>query len=241
MKSTASIHVDDLRDLQRLLASLVKECRIDIEADGWHIQAVDVAHVACLDIHMGREIFASYEMEPTTIQLDIERLGQILKQAPRAGHISLTLGDRTITWSDGHSMRWRQRLEDVDNTPIRIPELTYQAHCWVDKADLIRAGRMAAMIDETIRLTLDDRTLRLSASNNAEDAVMTVPDSEAHGRARVLLPLDYWQSAVQAIPQNGSEIRLDLGDDKPVKLSIDGDGLLNGLYMIAPRIEEDDA
>lgn len=233
---TATLNLEELRELHRLLASICTDCRLEIEPDSWRITAIDPAHVALIKLEISRDALGQqYEAQQRDVILDVERLGTMLKHAPRKGHIVMEMTDNVITW-EAEEMRWRQRLDEGCIPPIRVPDLEYQGMCVAERNDLAMAGRMASGVDDNIRLHLDGGTLRLMAGDSGDDAEMTLRHPSNLGTARVLLPLDYWQKAIKAIPQ--PDIFLDLGTDLPAALHIAAwDKALLGTYLIAPRIE----
>jgi hypothetical protein len=232
---SATMNVEDLRELQRLLASMVKECRVEIEECGWLIKCVDPAHVAALNIQVEASALGDYQAEPRMIQLDVERLGTMLKQAPRKGSVDIRLDDSHLTW-EADNLTWRQRLIDCDTSDVRVPHMGNPATCNVDLAELVRSAKMAATVSEEIRLTLEGEALTLLSTDGSDDARMMLPTLKPSGRASVKLPLDYWQAAVKAIPQD--TVTLELGDDRPVQFNLSAwDGGLSGRYLIAPRID----
>lgn len=236
MRCIASINLEEPRELHRLLAPIATDCRLEIERDRWRITAVDPAHVALIELHVSRDALGQrYEAQPCIVQLDVERLGTVLKHAPRKGSMEMEMADKVITWT-ADEMRWRQRLDEDCMPAIRVPTLSYQGTCMAERDDLTLAGRMASGVDNNIRLHLDGQDLKLSAGDGTDDAEMSLRHPSNKGRARVLLPLDYWQAIVKAVPQ--PDIVLKLGDDLPVELVIDAWGdALKGRYLIAPRIE----
>lgn len=235
MRMTATMNVEDLRDLQRLLASMVKYCRLEVEEGGWIIRTVDPAHVAALNVQVDASALGDYQAEPRIIELDVERLGTMLKQAPRKGYMDIRLDDSHLTW-EADNLTWKQRLSDCDTSDMHIPTMGNPATCNVDCAELVRSARMAATVGHEIRLTLEGEALTLLSTDGSDDARMTVPTLKPAGSASVKLPLDYWQAAVKAIPQE--TVTLELGDDRPVQFNIYAwGGGLSGRYLIAPRID----
>lgn len=239
MRCTATLNLEELRELQRLLASIVTDCRLEIEESYWHIRTVDPAHIACLELHIDSAALGrQYSAEPCMVQLNVERLGQILKQAPRKGEMRMELANNVITWT-ADQMRWRQRLSNADTSAVNLPDPSFAAKCMVPREEIMRAGRMAADVSDAIHIELDGEALTLSASNTAEDAAMTIAAQRADGQAAVSIPLDYWQAAAKAIPEG--MLGLSLGDYLPVQLSISTwAGMLSGRYLIAPRIEDEE-
>lgn len=237
LRMVATINVEDLRELQRLLSSLVKFCRVEVEERGWLIKCVDPAHVAALQLQVDASALGDYEAEPCMIELDVERLGTMLRQAPRKGFVDVRMDDSHLTW-ETDNLTWRRRLADCGTSDVRVPHMGNPATCSVDLAELIRSAKMAATVSEEIRLTLEGEALTLLSTDGSDDARMTVPTLKPAGRASVKLPLDYWQEAVKAIPQE--TVTLELGDDRPVQFNINAwDGGLSGRYLIAPRIDSE--
>ena len=55
------VKVETLRSVFSILTPIVGEIKLKADEEGWKIKAVDPAHVAMVDLTLGKEAFEKYE------------------------------------------------------------------------------------------------------------------------------------------------------------------------------------
>ena len=77
----AKARADVLKEVVNVVSTLVDEAKFTVNADGLTVRAVDPAHIAMVDLTLGKEAFEEFKAEDAEIGLDIDKLSQFLKLA----------------------------------------------------------------------------------------------------------------------------------------------------------------
>jgi len=242
----AIVRADTLQATLDSVGVLVDECKIHLDGGGIEIRAVDPANVGMVDLSLDAAAFESYEADGGLIGVNLVRLQDIagmadsdqlvhleLDEETRKLHISIDGLEYTLALIDPESIR-----EEPD-----LPDLDLPATIVIEGRDIDRAVTAADMVSDHIELGVDDdaEVFYVKAQGDTDDVHLEL-DAEGLvdlvvGEASSLFSLDYLQDMNKAIPKD-TEVRMELGDDFPVKLHFDiaeGEGQVT--YMLAPRIQ----
>ena len=246
---------EPLQALLAQVAHLVDEAKIVANRDGWHVRAVDPAHVALIDVHLTDVVDAVERMDGTPRSLqddvpfgaDVEKLLALVKKAKRedivriAADLPNASDQDMLTVEMGGMRRTMAPIDTADLTDPRIPALTLPAKVEIAAADLLDASRAAEDVSDHVRLTATRDGLSVSAEGDMDKVSIDFRRGESvevelrgPGDAySSLFPLDYLTSFLKTVKREALVLRL--GTDYPVRL--DWDGMTKGTYLCAPRIE----
>jgi proliferating cell nuclear antigen len=243
---TAIVSASTLRDALDSVSVLVDECKIRLNEDELVIRAVDPANVGMVDLTLEAAAFESYEADGGVIGVNLGRLEDIASMADSGDLIDLRLDEETRKLHiqiDGLSYT----LALIDPDSIReepdIPELDLPAEIVPEGAQIDRGITAADMVSDYIRLRVDEdeETFVIEAEGDTDDVDFVLEREDlidlSAGPADSLFSLDYLKDMNKAIP-NDAEVRVELGDDFPVKMHYDfAEGLGHVTFMLAPRIQ----
>jgi proliferating cell nuclear antigen len=244
----AIVSASTLRDALDSVSVLVDECKIRLNEDELVIRAVDPANVGMVDLTLEAAAFESYEADGGVIGVNLSRLENIASMADSGDLVDMELNEETRKLHiqiDGLSYT----LALIDPDSIReepdIPDLDLSADIVPEGAQIDRGITAADMVSDYIRLRVDeaDETFVIEAEGDTDDVDFVLSredliDLDA-GPADSLFSLDYLKDMNKAIP-NDAEVRVELGDDFPVKMHYDfAEGLGHVTFMLAPRIQSD--
>jgi len=242
----AIVRADTLQATLDSVGVLVDECKIHLDEGGVEIRAVDPANVGMVDLSLSAEAFESYEADGGLIGVNLVRLQDIagmadsdqlvhleLDEETRKLHISIDGLEYTLALIDPESIR-----EEPD-----LPDLDLPATIVIEGRDIDRAVTAADMVSDHIELGVEEEAevFYVKAQGDTDDVHLELDAEDlvdlVVGEASSLFSLDYLQDMNKAIPKD-TEVRMELGDDFPVKLHFDiaqGEGQVT--YMLAPRIQ----
>lgn len=242
----AEIKADTLKGIVNVISTLVDEVKFTVDADGIGLKAVDPAHVAMIEVDIGKGAFESYAAEPTEIGLDLDKVKEVLKLAASGDIISMEQdeGHGRLVFKVGNITRRMNLVDTSSMSDPKVPQLTLSAHIDIVVSELQKGLKAAETISDHIALIADEESFELSSEGDTDMASLKLDRSSLAGidsRSKVcsLFPLDYFSNLVKAVPSD-TVVRIELDNDYPVKLifGLAGD---NGTvrYLLAPRIESD--
>lgn len=241
------VAAETMRTVVGVVRAVVDECRVHLEADGFHVAAVDPAAVASVSVDVGTDAFETYEGEGGVIGLDLERLSDVLSVADRDQLVELAL--------DAETRKLHVAIGELDYTmalidpeAIRSPpdvsavDFEFTADAVVRTEDVARFVRAADMVSTHLGMGVDDAedALYVEATGDTDDVSLVVPAEDlvdlTPGAAHSLFSVDFLKDLSRAIPRD-SDVRLRLGNDMPLELRYDvadGAGTVEG--FLSPRI-----
>ncbi len=236
---------------------LVDEAKVVADKDGWHVRAVDPAHVAMVELHLTdlidgfERVRSTNALEridgPVEFGIDLTKMQEVLRLAKKDDVVKLDIDlpdaqdkDR-ITVQVGRTTRTMNALDTADMADPKLPALNLNAKLTVATQDLSEAVKACESISDHIRLTATHDGLNVAAEGDTDkvslDLVAEVEYVQGEeGQASSLFPLDYFASFVKAARTAKVErLVMQLGTDYPIRVG--WDGATKGTYLCAPRIE----
>lgn len=242
----ADLKADTLKGLVNIISTLIDEVKFTITPEGMTLKAVDAAHVAMIEMTIGKKAFDSYEAEPCEIGLDLDKVKGVLKLAASGDVIRMEQDDThgRLVFKVGNITR---RMNLVDTTSMndpKVPQLELATHISLMVDELQKGIRAADSISDHITLRAGPGYFELSCEGDTDSVSLRLEkdaliEIEATDDVRSMFPLDYFQNITKAIPA-GTAVTIELDNDYPVKLVFslaDGDARVN--YLLAPRIESE--
>ena len=242
----AEIRSDTLKGIVNVISTLVDEVKFSVDAEGIGLKAVDPAHVAMIEVYIGKGAFESYSAEPTEIGVDLDKVKEVLKLAVSGDVISMEQDEShgRLIFKVGNITRRMNLVDTSSMSDPKVPQLSLQAKVEIVVAELQKGIKAAETISDHIALTADEEFFELSSEGDTDSASLRLDKSklksiEAKAKVCSLFPLDYFSNLVKAIPSE-TAVKIELDNDYPVKIGFDlADGNGNVRYLLAPRIESD--
>ncbi|MEZ3117884.1 hypothetical protein RYH80_18355 [Halobaculum sp. MBLA0147] len=236
-----------LRDFLGVASAIDDETRLLVREDGIHIKLVDPASVAMADATLRRSSLENFSPSVGTIAVDLDRLQSYLKTADSNDLVDLHYDSDTrkleINAGGMHFSMGTIQPESLQEIP-EIPELELPTTATVDKSVFSRGLSAADLTSDYVSLAgdPDENTFVVSASGDTDDMRFEIDADRAEAldldETEALFALEYLKEVESGLPSGDLTIRT--GDDFPTKISVDTDAI-NALYMVAPRIDPDDA
>jgi len=244
----AIVDADTLKATLDSVSVLVEECKIHLEPDGIHIQAVDRSNVGMVDLRLSAAAFESYEADEGLIGVNLPRLENVADIADSGQLVHMELDEETRELNiHVDSLDYTLGLIDPDLIPQEsdIPDLDLPAEIVIEGRDVDRAVTAADKVSDHIALGVSEteEAFEVEAEGDNDDIHLLLDEEDLIdlqvGEAYSLYSLEYLKKMNKAIPKD-AEVTVELGEEFPVKLHFEyaeGEGQVT--YMLAPRIQSD--
>jgi proliferating cell nuclear antigen len=243
----AKARADILKEVVNVVSTLVDEAKFSINAEGLVLRAVDPAHIAMVDLSLGKEAFEEFKADETEIGLDIDKLSQFLKLARGDDVVDLKHDEdkRRLNIAVGDVTRRMSLIDTTGMSDPKVPNLELPAKVTVKVDDLVQGIKASETVSDHIALTASPDAFEMTCEGdmdqvNWKKAKKDMEVLETPSSVRSLFPLEYFSNMLRAVP-SGSQVTMHLGNDYPVRVEFKiagGKGEVR--YLLAPRIESGD-
>jgi len=242
----AKVKAEVLKTVLDAVNTLVDEAKIQVTPDGLSLKAVDPAHVAMVDLSLGKGAFQEYKGGDLEMGVDLDKLKDILKLAGSGDTIELEYKEDThrLVFRIGHITRRMALVDTANMGDPKVPNLNLPSRITLTAGELQQGIKASEAVSDHIALSADGDTFELIADGDTDqvhlklagDDLLKIESPEA---ARSLFSLDYLANMAKVV-KGADPITLNLGTDYPVKIEFDiADGGGHVTYLLAPRIESD--
>ena len=242
----AELKSDTLKGLVNIMSTLIDEVKFTITADGMMMKAVDAAHVAMIEMKVGKGAFESYSAQDCEMGLDLDKVKGVLKLASSGDVIKMQQDESAgrLVFKVGNITR-RMNLVDTSNlSDPKVPRMELSSKITVSVDELQKGIRAAESISDHITLRATPEYFDLSCEGDTDSSSLRLEKSslsalEVEAEVCSMFPLDYFSNIIKAIPA-GTTVNIGLDNDYPVKLFFTlADGNATVEYLLAPRIENE--
>lgn len=243
----AKARADILKEVVNVVSTLVDEAKFTVNSDGLALRAVDPAHIAMVDLTLGKDAFEEFKADESEIGIDIDKLSQFLKLARSDDIVDLKHDEekRRLNIVVGDITRRMSLIDTTGMSDPKVPVLNLPAKVTVKVDDLIQGIRASEAVSDHIALMASPEGFEMTCEGdmdqvNWKKAKKDMEALEAPTSVRSLFPLEYFSNMLKAVP-SGSSVTMHLGNDYPVKVEFKiagGKGEVR--YLLAPRIESSD-
>src|ERR1041384_4674923 len=118
----AKVKAEVLKTILDAVSTLVDEAKIQVTAEGISLKAVDPAHVAMVDLSIGKKAFQEYKATELELGIDLDKPNDILKLAGAQDVIDLEYKEdaHRLVFRVGHITR---RMSLVDTANLGDPKV----------------------------------------------------------------------------------------------------------------------
>lgn len=216
-----------------VMSPAARELDVSFSDDGWVMSAIDPTKAMICNVTISARPLPEPFSVPFESMLRAIR-GDTLTIAQEAGLVIVRAGNV--------STRIRTLVPDA---PFRLPrEFEYTAHASVlsdDLRDILSSADPSRV--GTAKLVIDRDGLTVNVlDSSGEGQMLTVPPEECislEGEAAAGYNVRMLAALLKAVPR-GSEILIEMGEDYPMRLTVEGEGW-SAWCVLAPLIEEEGA
>ena len=243
----AKARADILKEVVNVVSTLVDEAKFIVNANGLSIRAVDPAHIAMVDLTLGKEAFEEFKADESEIGLDIDKLSQFLKLAKSDEIVSLTHDEdkRRLNIVVGDITRRMSLIDTTGMSDPKVPSLNLPAKVSLKVDDLVQGIKASETVSDHIALVATPESFEMTCEGDMDQvqwmkAKKDLESLECPSSVRSLFPLEYFANMLKAVSA-GSSVSMNLGNDYPVKVEFKiAGGKGDVRYLLAPRIESGD-
>jgi proliferating cell nuclear antigen len=243
----AKARAEILKEVVNVVSTLVDEAKFMVNADGLTLRAVDPAHIAMVDLTLGKDAFEEFAADETEIGIDIDKLNQFLKLArsDEIVHLKHDEDKRRLNIVVGDVTRRMSLIDTTGMSDPKVPTLNLPARIVVKGEDLVHGIRASEAVSDHIALIASPEGFEMSCEGdmdqvNWKKAKKDLTELEVAGSVRSLFPLEYFSNMLRSV-SGSNTVTLHLGNDYPVRMEFKiagGKGEVR--YLLAPRIESGD-
>ena len=242
----AKVKAEVLTTILNAVSTLVDEAKIHVTPEGLNLKAVDPAHVAMVDLSIGKKAFAEYKASDMDMGVDLDKLKDILKLAGSHDIIDLEYKEdaHRLVFKIGHITRRMALVDTANMGDPKVPNLNLPNQVTVLAGELQQGIKASEAVSDHIALVADGRAFELVADGDTDQVHLRLEGEDlvkiqAPQKSRSLFSLDYF-SNMSKVVKSTDAITLHLGSDYPVKIEFDiADGAGHIVYLLAPRIESE--
>jgi proliferating cell nuclear antigen len=242
----AKVKADVLKTMLDAVSTLVDEAKIQVTPEGLNLKAVDPAHVAMVDLSLGKKAFVEFKATDMDMGVDLDKLKDILKLAGSSDTIDIEYKEDShrLVFKVGHITR-RMALVDTANLgDPKVPNLNLPNQVTLLANELQQGIKASEAVSDHIALVANGKSFELVADGDTDQVHLQLSDGElikiqAPDKSRSLFSLDYFSNMAKVVKPT-DPVTLHLGTDYPVKIEFaiaDGSGHIT--YLLAPRIESE--
>jgi len=243
----AKARADVLKEVVNVVSTLVDEAKFTVNADGLTIRAVDPAHIAMVDLSLGKEAFEEFKADEAEIGLDIDKLNQFLKLAhgPEIVDLKHDEDKRRLNIVIGDITRRMSLIDTTGMSDPKVPNLNLPATVVLKVDDLVQGIKASETVSDHIALVASPEGFEMTCEGDMDQVQWKktkkdLESLETPSSVRSLFPLEYFANMLRAVSA-GNSVTMHLGNDYPVKVEFKiagGKGEVR--YLLAPRIESGD-
>jgi proliferating cell nuclear antigen len=243
----AKARADILKEVVNVVSTLVDEAKFSMNSDGLTLKAVDPAHIAMVDLSLGKDAFEEFKADEVEIGIDIDKLSQFLKLARSDDIIDVKHDEekRRLNIAVGDITRRMSLIDTTGMSDPKVPSLNLPVTLTVKVDDLVQGIKASETVSDHIALVASPEGFEMTCEGdmdqvNWKKSKKDMESLEAPSSVRSLFPLEYFSNMLRAVP-SGSVVTMHLGNDYPVRVEFKiagGKGEVR--YLLAPRIESGD-
>lgn len=242
----AKVKSEVLKTMLDAVSTLVDEAKIQVTPEGISLKAVDPAHVAMVDLSLGKKAFVEFKGTDMDLGVDLDKLKDILKLAGPQDLIDVEYKEdaHKLVFKIGNVTRRMALVDTANMNDPKVPNLNLPNQVTVLAGELLKGIKASEAVSDHVALVAHGKSFELIAEGDTDHAALQLEGDklvkiQAPEKSRSLFSLDYFSNMSRAVPPSGA-VTLHLGSDYPVKIEFDiADGAGHITYLLAPRIESE--
>jgi proliferating cell nuclear antigen len=235
-----------LKELIDVVSTLVDEVKLNVGKTGIAVKAVDPAHVAMVDLSLGKDAFEEYKGNESELGIDINKIREVLRLARSGEIISMDHDEdkNRLVMSVGNIVRRMSLVDTAGMSDPKVPNLELPAKLAVRTEELRRGIRASESVSDHIALISSPDGFEMISEGDTDSVNLKLPkdlleEIDCKETVRSLFPLDYFSNMIKAV-SSAEAITMYLGNDYPVRMEFKiADGKGDVKYLLAPRIESE--
>jgi len=242
----AKVRPEVLKEVVDVVSTLVDEAKLSATKTGISIKVVDPAHVAMIELNLGKSGFEEFKADDMELGIDIDKTKEVLRLAKPGEMIQMEHDEERnrLIFRVGNITRRMSLVDTVGMSDPKVPNLNLPVKVVV-KAEEIRQGiRASESVSDHIALVANPEGFEMQSEGDTDSVNLKLgkellEELDCKEETRSLFPLDYFSNIVKTVG-TASIITMHMGSDYPVKLEFSiANEKGDVTYLLAPRIESE--
>ena len=240
----------NLVDSINVISEIVNEVRFKVDKEKIDLVAMDPANVAMVDFKLFSSAFTEYSVEKEhELCVSLDALKSVLKRVKPSDMLSLELDEEKnklkVQLKSDNVRTFNLALIDVDEKEQRVPDLNFAVT--VETASMIfdEAVQDADVIADAVVLKAAEEKFMVEGENNLSNvSAEIVKDDETvvkfanPGEFSAKYSIEYLKKIMKG-GKLASKVRLQFGNDYPLRVDYLVQDKLNLGFILAPRVAND--
>ena len=233
------------KDAFESISRIVDEVKIEIDSEGFRVNALDRSHIVFVGLDLKPSVFDSFECEiPEVINVDTQEFMQILKREKKTDTLHLTLSDDIsnsimIQLIEESTRTFKIKLIDMEYETPQLPDLNPPSVIQMESSLLKDSLGDMELFSDVVVYTIDEEYFISSSNGEFGDSDFKYYHGEnINGTVKSSFGIDKLKEILSA-SKFSPICEMQLGNDMPIILTFrldTDDGELK--FLLAPRLEE---
>lgn len=233
------MNAQDFKTTIKATTSLLDEVDLVLDYDKITIKAMDVAHVAYVDIVIPQEECQYYASDNHVITVDLEVLRKITDRIDKDDELlELELIDEETKLR----VKIEKKTFDISTyagtkPTLSLPNVVFINEFEVETNELLDSIKDNELANNVITFEINDNALYIKAKGDLlKSSVEVIETNEELLDCKSIFAISYIKDIIKALPKD-TKVMLSIGDDTPIQFSMNI-GEITFKYFVAPRKEE---
>ena len=229
-------------DIISIIAELVTEVKLKVNAEGLSLTAVDPANAAMVHFTMPADLFAQFEIKQNEVLgLNLENLKAVLRRCKIGSSLILQKEDNKLKLSiqDRIKRDFTLALLDIDAEEKEVPQWEFDSVIKMNSEDFVEVIEDFAIVSDACSIIAEPNKFIIEAQGlNAARAEFSSDEVEIHsGNSMARYSLEYLSKFIKGA-KISARVSVNFSSNHPIRINFPtGKVMLS--FILAPRIEED--
>lgn len=240
--------VTPFKDSLQAISNLIAEGKFQVTDEGLNLKAADPAMVSLVDFTLLEGAFESFEAEDdVSLGLNLEKLYSIIRRAKSSDTLVMELEDDskfTITMKNGSTRTFSLPLLNLDQETPETSQLEFDVRADFNSSTLSDGIGDVSVVGDSVTFSADGDAITIRAEGSNSDAEFRIEkgsdgllELDADSNIKSMFSMDYLKKMLKA-EKLSDTVKLQLGNDFPMRLDFEVPDTLRLGFILAPRIEE---
>ena len=242
----AKVRPEVLKEVVDVVSTLVDEAKLSATKKGISIKVVDPAHVAMIELNLGKAGFEEYKADDIELGVDIDKTKEVLRLAKPGDMIQMEHDpdQSKLVFKVGNITRRMSLVDTTGMSDPKVPNLSLPVKVVVKTEEIRQGIRASESVSDHIALVTTSEGFEMISEGDTDSVNLKLgkellEELDCKEETRSLFPLDYFSNIIKTL-NTASIITMHMGSDYPVKLEFTiANEKGDVTYLLAPRIESE--
>ncbi len=242
----AKVKSEVLKGVIDVTSPLVNEVKLNINAKGISLRAVDPAHVAMVDLQIKKDAFDDYKADEMELGVDMDKFAGIMRLSSSGDTVNLLYDEDSnrLIVKIGNLVRKMGLIDTAGMPDPKMPNLNLPGKVVIKASELTQGVRASEAVSDHLALTVNNKDFELFAEGDTDTVNLKLPkdlllELNAKEKCKSLFSIDYFSNMIKPITGD-NPVTIMVGNDNPIKVEFSiANKKGHVTYLLAPRIESE--